>query len=532
MNSIIHYFKRNQWQLLLIFLLGHILVSSLYIKKQDLTFDEKPYYNYAVRWIYGNVERRENIDDSKTPAVFPAIIPRALTQLFFKNYSANDNGVADMLQGRFVMCIYTLLIAIILFYWMRDLTGNDNLFWCFPLLLFLFDPLILAYSMIILSDMASGAAMISTLFFLWRFYKFKSEKYFYLFSFSFAFSLIVKPSFVFLLPCLLIMLLLKKKWYSEEKFIFFNTKRIFILIVSTLLVINIFYQFKETFKPLTNYKFQSKLFQKTQNRLINIGGLPIPFPSSYIYSLDLVQRNKEVGGGVEGSSYRGVFLNGNTKLKGGFWNYYLVVGFIKMPVITILFFIVSLLYGIYFFKRKSFWVFHCWFVIPILFFGFVLSFLNPFQIGIRHLLIVYPLFFIPIAVLLFHFKIGMKKIQYIFAMLFLIFIIDIAYYFPNYISYTNWFAIDKKNVYQRTNDSNIDYGQSLSKIDEFIKLHPDYKIPSTKPVVGKCIASVEQIQKFGYLYPNSYNWLLKYKPTNHYNYSLLLFDIKESDLKQ
>lgn len=530
--SIINYFKRNQWQLLLIFLLGHTIVSSFYIQQQDLTFDEKPYYNYVVRWMHGDVSRKENIDDSKTPAVFPSVIPRAIIQLFNKNYVANDLGVADMLHGRYVMCIYTLLIAIILFLWIRDLTGKENLFWTIPLLLFLFDPMVLAYSMIILSDMASGFAMLITLFSLWRFYKFKSVKYFYIFCLALSFSFIVKPSTVFLIPCLLLFFILLELYSKKNLFQLINLKRGLILLITIFLFINASYQFKDSFRTIKSYHFKSELFKTIQNNTTSLGFIPIPFPSSYIYSYDLVQRNKEVGGGVEGSSYRGVFLNGETKLKGGFWNYYIEVGLIKIPVVSLLFILTTVFFGLYIFKRKSFWNFHSWYIIPIIFYLLVMSFLNPFQIGIRHLLIIYPLFFIAIAVAISHALRKRRNLQYVFLALVLIFLTDVVYYYPNYIPYTNWFVVKKKNVYLKTNDSNIDYGQSLSKIRDFIKQNSEFKVPTVKPQVGKFIASIEQIQKFGYLHPNSFDWLLKHKPVGHYNYSLLLFDIKENDLNR
>lgn len=531
MSSFINYFKRNQWQLLLIFLLGHVLVSSLYIQKQDLTFDERPYYNYVVRWMHGDVDRKEYIDDSKTPAVFPAIIPRSIIQLFIKDYAANDLGVADMLHGRYMMCIYTLLIAIILFLWMRDLTGKENLFWTLPLLLFLFDPLVLAYSMIILSDMASGFALLITLFSLWRFSKFGKEKYFYIFCLGFSFSLIVKPSFIFLIPCLLLLFILQHFYLKRNLFRLVNIKRGLFLLITVLVFINGAYQFKDSFRAIKSYEFKSELFKNIQTSSKISGFIPIPLPSSYIYSFDLVQRNKEVGGGVEGSSYRGVFLNGETKLKGGFWHYYINTGGIKIPVITILLFLIAVVFGTCVFNRKSFWSFHSWYVIPILFFLLVLSFLNPFQIGIRHLLIIYPLFFIAIAVTILHVYKRNRSLKYVIFVFSFFFLADIVFYFPNYISYTNWFVVNKKDVYLKTNDSNIDYGQSLSKIQDYIQHHNEFKVPTNKPQVGKFIASVEQIQTYGYLYPNAYSWLLQHKPVGHFNYSLLLFDIKETNLK-
>lgn len=531
MTSIISYFNKNQWHLLLIFLFIHIVVSSFYIQHQDLTFDEKPYYNYAVRWIYGNVERVENIDDSKSPVVLPATFPRIVTQLFNKNYTANDMGIADMLQGRFFMCIYTILIAIILFYWIRDLIGDNNLYWVIPITLFLFDPMVLAYSMTILSDLASGFAMISTFFFLWRIYKTTSEKYFYFFCFSFSFALIVKPSFVFLIPCLLLFIILRKI-FLKKSLNLISFKRVLVLIFTVILFINLAYQFKDNFRKFSTYKFKSQSFQSIQQKLNFLSNVPIPFPSTYIYSFDFVQKNKEIGGGRKESSYRGVYLNGVTKLHGGFWNYYFVTGIVKIPILTLLFFVSAFFLGIRYYKNKMFWQVHAFYIIPILFFGFILSFLNPFQIGLRHLLIIYPLFFIPVAIIISKiYKIN-KYFKIISLGLVIFFLIDIAFYFPNYISYSNWFVTDKKKLHLITNDSNIDYGQSISKIKDFIKLNPSYKIPTTKKEAGKFIVSIDQMQEFGNLYPNSITWLWQYKPIGHYQYSLLLFEISEKDIKE
>ena len=56
-----------------ILLFVHFGLSTLSIAHLHYKVDEPHYLDYAVRWAKGNAKRYKLLDDSKTPAVFPAL---------------------------------------------------------------------------------------------------------------------------------------------------------------------------------------------------------------------------------------------------------------------------------------------------------------------------------------------------------------------------------------------------------------------------------------------------------------------------
>jgi hypothetical protein len=59
--------------------------------------------------------------------------------------------------------------------------------------------------------------------------------------------------------------------------------------------------------------------------------LPIPVPSSYLQSIDLLQYHAQLGGSIN-NTYTGVYLLQQVNLNNGFWYYYFVVALYKIPL--------------------------------------------------------------------------------------------------------------------------------------------------------------------------------------------------------
>lgn len=529
------YFTAQYWKgqrlLLLTFLLVHVIVAAVHISHTGITVDEPDYYTYAARWAHGNVERDDKMFDSKSPIVAVALIPRIIKQLQQPDYKATDNGIQDVKNGRYLLVIFTLIIAFYLFKWIRKLFGAKA--WIFPVLFFLFDPMVISFSMITTSDMATGACLIATMYHLYRFYNEKSWKQFVAFSTWLGVSFVCKASLLFLMPCLLLLylllLMIGELKFSLKKLIVYGGLSVLISIA----VINIAYFGKDTLHSLNEMQFSSSAFRNlASNQVIN--HIPIPVPSNYIASLDLLQYHAEIGAGTPESSYPGVFINGELKHKGGFWYYYLFSGLFKIPVSILLLIVagvVTLLFNFRIVVRQL--EKYVWFLFPALFFFSILSFFNPLQLGFRHFLMIYPLFFIGIAALLKFWQYRLKYSFQIASILFIYLLISVAVYFPNLIAYTNEFVVDKKNVFRMIRDASIDYGQNNDAVVQYLKEHPEVTIPPKTPKPGKYIVTMMQLFDEG---PASakpkYFWLLNFEPVYHYKYSNFVFNISENDIAQ
>lgn len=90
--------------------------------------------------------------------------------------------------------------------------------------------------------------------------------------------------------------------------------------------------------------------------------------------------------------------------------------------------------------------------------------LSKANLGIRHILPIYPLLFIVVGYAVATFR----KWRYIFVALFIWLAIIMIASFPFYLSYFNNFAGGSDNGYKIVADSNLDWGQDLTRIADYI----------------------------------------------------------------
>jgi hypothetical protein len=527
------YFALQYWKgqrlLLLAFLLLHVVVATIHISQQDVITDEPGYYTYAARWLHGDVERTDKMFDSKTPVVAIALIPRIIKQLMHPGFNAMDAGRADILSGRYLMVFFTIVISVYLFSWSRILFGCSS--WLLPVLFFLFDPMVISYSMIITSDMASGACLLATLYHLHQFFLKRKWKDFICFATWVGMGFVCKASLLFLVPCFVVLYLFLLTGGAVR----FNLRKLFIygliLTAISIVVINVAYFGKESFHSLNNTPLFSTSFKKLAATPV-LNRIPIPVPKNYVVALDLLQYHQEIGAGKAESSYPGAFLNGELRRHSGFWYYYFYVGFYKIPVSILALLLCGVFTFIISFRRKVFVQTHLWYALPATFFFVVLSCFNPFQIGLRHILLIYPLLFIGVAALIAYWKRRSRFTITVAAILFTLMVLSEAMCFPDLIPYTNEFLTDKKNVFRKIKDASIDYGQNLKLRDEYILRHPGTRLPSLTPQPGRYIATmadlIDETPESGMI---KYTWLLHFEPVDHYRYSMFIFNISEDDIR-
>src|SRR5438309_3189294 len=112
--------------LILIALIGIYLINGIcYLNAQSITSDEAPYFNYAVRYLKGHPDRiNASTDDSKMPVIVLNVIPRAARQIFRPGLKKADWGYGDILGGRYVTLLFSVLAILLVFQWSRQLYGN------------------------------------------------------------------------------------------------------------------------------------------------------------------------------------------------------------------------------------------------------------------------------------------------------------------------------------------------------------------------------------------------------------------------
>ena len=516
------FWKRDRL-LLLTFLVVHTITSYYYISKQNITFDEPQYIEYAKHWLKGKPERLEPLDDNKSPIVAICWIPRIVRQILNPSYKLTDYGRKDQEEGRYMMIFFSFFTAIYVYWWCKDLYGNHG--WVLPLLLLLFDPLYLAYSTLITTDLACGAFLVGTLYHFRKYLSERSQKHLYAAAVITGLAIVTKQTLLFLvllLPLLSVSYALIHKSFLK---LFSKTtiKDLVLFTVIVILIINVSYYFHRSFIPFGSYVFESNVLQSLQKNLQFISWVPVPLPESYVQSIDMIKAHADIGAGKPESTFNGVYLFGVLNQVKGWWYYYLVMIWYKLPIGILILLIAALPLLALKFKMHAFKEKYLFLILPIVFFWFILSFVNEFQTGIRHLLLVFPLLYIGLGKLLNY--IGSLHLRYkIFAGALITYaFISVALYYPFIIAYTNEFIIDKKIVYKKIADSSVNYGQSDSSINIFLRQHPEYRAASAIPVTGKFIVGMNQICDTYMPEQNKYKWYYGLKPTGHYRYVNILF---------
>lgn len=508
--------------LLPVILLVHAALSINYVQHQQITFDEPGYINYSKRWLKGKPKRVEEVDDSKTPLTAVVWLPRVVKQVFNPGYKANDWGLEDLQNGRYPMLLYLWAIVLYIWLWCRQLYGANG-YWI-PIILLLTDPLVMAYSVLINSDLISAFVLLATCYHFYRYSNNGTWKQLLLTSLFTGLALATKQGFLFL-PFILLAIYLLRKFLLKQK-ISLNKSwwlKAGTYLLVTWLVLNAMFFFSNTFQPLGEYTFISNSLQQLQASLSFLSSFPVLLPEPYLQSVDLLQYHAEIGPGYITNPFAGVYVNGRYSVD-GIWNYYLLVALVKLPVGLLLMLAATIVLFVIKWKRKSFAQRYIFLLLPLLVYFLLMSFINPFQIGIRHALMFFPLAFIGIGYWNTHLT-KWKKI--IFVLLISINVVSVATYYPDIIPYTNELLTDKKKVHRYLYDTSIDYGQADSSFRTFIKANPGYTFAPKEAAPGKFIVPARFVMDKWDPLTIQYNWLQQYKPIGHYRYVYLLYDVKE-----
>jgi hypothetical protein len=497
----------------------YVLLQVYCIQQLSLNYDEPLFAAYGITVLKFQGKKDIQEFDSKLPITALNMLPRAAEQLVNRELSKSGmEADKDIVNGRYISLIISLLLGLLIFKWTSELY-NDKVGLCSSLL-YLLCPDFLAHGIFVSSDIFACLFFTSSFYFLWKFRQSNHLKYFILASCSVALAQISKFSMlhlIFIFPLIQFITFknenLRRHSITKELFLFL------IFGVINWLVISSSHFFYHEFMLLKNYHFESESLQKLQALL---GTCRVPFPEPYVSSLDAVIYFDRLGGGVPGS------LNGASYILGehsrfGFWYYYLVSIFYKLPIPTLLIWVAS--FGIVFFRlnRKTFLSKEIFLLLPILYFLFYLSFFYNTQVGVRHIIFIFPLLFIHSGWVI-NLIIEKKKRIILFLLLGWQ-VISVASFFPHFLPYTNEFIINKKYAYKKLADSNICYGEGKKYLNQFLKTNKTAVYLPDRPQAGKVVMEINEMLNMNIATINKYNWTKNLKPSGHIHSQYLIFDI-------
>ncbi|MDP1546627.1 MAG: glycosyltransferase family 39 protein [Anaerolineales bacterium] len=444
--------------------------------------------------------------------------------------------IQSSLIARTISILLSVLIAVMVFSWSRSMYGASAAL--VSLLLYLFDPNLIAHSQIIGTDMYAWGTTLLVFFCSWKFAKDRTWKNGLLWALALGISSLAKYTTVILIPLSMLSIFI----YDLPQFIqnykdrpAASVKNMFgkylgylgLSVAVSILLINIGFLFNRSFMRFGEYEFYSHLLQGIQTRLPWLDNVPVPVPFPYMEGFDLTYYYSE-----EGLAFGNTYLLGELRDgTEGFDGYYIIVSFFKMPIAAQL--IAAGAFYAYLSnreRRKKFFTDEVFLLLPISFFFLYFNFLFSINIGIRYYLVLFPLLYV-FCGSLFNGWASFSKTQKITSAALIVFLVaSTLSYFPNFIPYFNEFLPDRKMAYKILADSNIDYGQSEYKLKTFMAERPEAILNPTAPTAGMVIAGVNNLVGV-FDGPEPHAWLREnFEPDDTIAYTYLVYEISQEEI--
>ena len=250
-----------------------------------------------------------------------------------------------------------------------------------------------------------------------------------------------------------------------------------LIIVFSVFVINIGYDFENTMKPLGDYRFQTKTLTgaKSQEDIPKSGGnrfsgtllgkIPMPLPANYLAGLDMQKKDFETG----------IFsyLRGTWQI-GGWWYFYLYAMLIKIPLGTWGIIFLAFLLSFIDTQYRSTWQNELFLLLPVLTFVVILSTQTGIGIHSRYCMPLLPFLFVWASKVSLIITLSKNLTLQLILFLFLAWsVISSLLCFPHSLSYCNELVGGSKNAYKHLAKSDSSWGQDLLILKKWVDNHPE-----------------------------------------------------------
>ena len=241
-----------------------------------------------------------------------------------------------------------------------------------------------------------------------------------------------------------------------------------------LSVLNLGYAYDGTFRRLKEYGFYSAslsgetrhLFEELPGNRFRgtwLGEIPVPLPKEFVRGIDLQKLDFEQG--------KWGYLLGETREQGGWWYYYLVGLWLKVPVGTWMLVAIGFVTIVRHRKARSILIR----TLPLTLPGLALFVLASSQTGMnRHVRYVFPV--LPSLYLVgAHAALCPNKlIRRVIAPVALGATVMASWAaYPHCLSFVNWSVGGPRQGHHYLVDTNLDWGQDLIHVREWLAQHPD-----------------------------------------------------------
>ena len=395
-------------------------------------------------------------------------------------YHSGNNPDQILFWSRIPMILLLIFLGWFLFHWTKELFGPKAAL--LTLFLFSFSPTFLAHGRLVTTDVGAALGVVLSTYFWLRFLKDPTKKNVFLTGLIFGLVMLFKFSLILLIPFFafltLIYALLKGKKYILKYF----GLALLVGIVGVVFVIWPVYQYH-----VWNYPVERQI--RDTQFLLDTSSIPKP-----LIAINKWLSTQPIFRPI--SQYLlGVFLAVNRSSTGnttyflgevsaaGWKNYFPTVYLIKEPLTFHILTLIALLYAAWLIK-KPFWQntffrvkgwikshFPEFAMLTFIALYWFTSLTSKLNIGVRHLLPVFPLTIILVsATIISWLKRPFLKIRYFFlGVLILWQIISVISIYPHFLAYFNELVGGPDKGYIYVVDSNLDWGQDLKRLAKWVK---------------------------------------------------------------
>jgi hypothetical protein len=469
----------------LLTLIGGLLFAS--VRQESQTVDEACHlFAGFAYWKHADFGRNpEHPPLAKLLASAPLLTmnlkePSFVPDSFFKMqdytngayllYTADADAI--LLRGRMVVALFSLTLALLVFFAAREmfspLTG------IIALSVFAFEPVLLSNGALVTTDMPLTCLFFASVYSFYRYIKRPSLSRLALCATTTAFAIAAKHSGVLIFPTLFLLalssLLIAPRQLSSgitpvERSSSHSLCRLAFVLVSIILLSYVFlwaiYGFRYAARPgqlqmiPTLAIFTRSLNSPLKQSVITFLARHHLFPEAYLYGWVDILRIPDS---------RTTFILGRV-LPSGSWFFFPAVFLIKSTLTLLSFLLLVPFARIRGCRREILFL-----TIPVVFFLLV-SILSMLNLGVRHILPIYPFCVIlgAAAASSFATRSGIAKVAVVALLIFAA--ISSLRCFPDYLAYSNEIAGGPSHTYRLVTDSNADWGQGLKWTKTYLDQH-------------------------------------------------------------
>lgn len=548
---------RTAWPAAFFALLAALFVlQATSLRHKSLTYDAPDHLRYGLQILHGDATR---FDDSKMPVSAWNALPARIGELL------EPGRLRGFLErpgtARYPTILASLALAWLVFRWSRELYGLGAAF--LSLVFEVFDPTLLAHGRFVTTDLYATLTITLSLYTFWRFLRTRHWGWGLAAGLALGLAQIAKYTGAYLVPILLLIVAvravaagvssLRAARRPEARPAEGGTARprlgqitgrragriaartaawgaAFALLA--LLVIHVGFLFQDSFTRLSDYRLRSQPFRHLQQTLAPWNGLRVPVPYPYFEGLDWVLQRERTGEG-----FGHIYLLGHVHKGRGFLGYYFVACLFKVPLATQILWLLAAIAYLLRRRRFRFLDDELVLLLPVAFFTVYFNFLYDAQMGVRYVMVAFPLLYVFAGSLVARGSweaLGRRARRRAAAALGVLgawLVVSVLSYYPDLLPYMNELVTDRKMSYRILADSNLDWGQDNDQIDRYLEAHPEVIWEPERPTAGRILVGINWLDDVFKRHHDT--WLREhFRPVGQLHYSHLLFEVTPRDVQR